>query len=113
MIRRICTSTSLGNGRYPSMSVSWTEDDDGNGWTGEAAFWTDGNTKEPPAHEISLRQGQPLGSIHIATDPFDHGCWSMASFEGAGLTERDLQWAAVYAAEALQRKRAVARRSST
>lgn len=113
MTRHVSTHTPLGNGRYPSMSVLWTEDEDGNGWTGEATFWTDGNTKEAPTHTIGLRQGQPLGSIHVFTDEFAHGFWSTTSFEGVGLTERDLQWAAAYAAEPLERKRKIARRFST
>lgn len=95
------------------MSVRWVEDDDGNGWTGEATFWTDGNTKEPPEHTICLRQGQPLGSIHVLVDECGHGSWSMTSFEGAGLTERDLQWAAAYAMEPLQQKRRIAKQFST
>lgn len=107
MARRMSTMTPLGNGYYPSMMVTWVEDADSNGWTGEATFWIDGNTPQPPAHTIILRQGQPLGLIFVATDETAHGSWSMTSFEGAGLTERDLQWAAAYAMEALKRKRAM------
>ena len=107
MARYLSTMTPLGNGRYPSMNVNWIEDPDLNGWTGEATFWTDGNTPQPPAHTINLRQGQPLGSISIMTDGTEHSAWSMTSFDGAGLTERDLQWAAAYAMEALKRKRAM------
>lgn len=105
MARYLSTMTPLGNGRYPSMNVTWTEDADSNGWTGEATFWADANTPQPPAHRINLRQGQPLGSISVTTDGTEHGAWSMTSFEGTGLTERDLQWAAAYAMETLKRKR--------
>jgi hypothetical protein len=64
---------------------------DGNGWTGVTQVWLDGNTKEGVEHIIHLRQDMPLGSIHV-------------DVEGVGLTERDLQWAALYASEVLKRK---------
>jgi hypothetical protein len=94
------------------MQVCWTEDADGLGWTGDAVFWTDGNTREPPDHTLSLRQGMPLGSISLAVDEISHGAWAYTHFEGAGLTERDLQWAAAYASEALKRKRELSRAES-
>jgi hypothetical protein len=86
------------------MSVHWTEDEDGNGWTGVTQVWLDGNTKEGDEHIIHLRQGMPLGSIHVDVDECSHGAWAFSSFEGTGLTERDLQWAALYASEVLKRK---------
>ena len=37
-------------------------------------------------------------------DEASHGAWSFNSFEGVGITERDLQWAGLYAVEAIKRK---------
>jgi hypothetical protein len=105
MVRQLSTRTRLGNSHYPTMSVNWTEDDDQNGWTGSVTFWIDGNTENPPKHTINIRQANPLGSIVVFVDEFESGCWAMTSFDGSGITERDLQWAAAYSMEALKRKR--------
>jgi len=105
MPRKVSTKTRLGNSPYPSLQITWTEDEDQNGWSGEAKIWTDGNTLKPCGnHTVTLRQGMPLGGIYVDVDGSSHGCWSGGSFEGAGLTERDLQWAALYAVEAIKRK---------
>lgn len=108
MSRHCTTRMSLGSNPYPCILVLWTEDDDSNGWTGKAQFWPDGDTKESPEHQIHLRQGQPLGSIFVDVDEVaGAGCWAMGRFDGSGLTERDLQWATLFAREALLRKRAL------
>jgi hypothetical protein len=102
---RATTRTQLENSLYPAMQVSWTEDEDGNGYTGKAVYWADGNTIIPPEHEIHVRQSIPLGMIYTDVDGFDYGCWASTKFEGVTITERDLQWAAAWASEALKRKR--------
>jgi hypothetical protein len=105
-MNRYCTTrTQFGNSRYPCLLVGWWQDEDQNGWAGVAQLWNDGKTKVGEEHHIHLRQGQPLGGIYIEVDEVAQaGCWSMASFEGAGITERDLQWATLFAREAIQRK---------
>ena len=96
------------NASYPSLQIYWTEDADQNGWTGKAEIWTDGYTLQPDEnHIITLRQGTPLGSIYVDIDSTSHGAWSFGSFEGAGLTERDLQWAGMWVVEATKRKEMV------
>jgi hypothetical protein len=108
MTRIQSTRTELANGRSPTMLVNWSEDEDGNGWTGKVTFWKDGNTQEPSDHAISLRQTIPLGAISVVVDECcGAGCWAMTRLDGVGITERDLQWAAAYALEALLRKRSV------
>ena len=105
MSRELVTRTRIENASYPSLQIYWIEDNDQIGWTGKAEIWTDGNTLQPCGnHTITLRQGTPIGSISIAIDEFSHGAWSYGSFEGAGLTERDLQWAGLYAFESIKRK---------
>jgi len=102
--RKLHTSTRLENAPYPRASVYWTEDEDGNGWTGFLSVWDDPNSRREASHEIHLRQGSPLGNIYIDVDPVSGGAWAFSSFEGHGITERDLEWAALYAVEALKRK---------
>jgi hypothetical protein len=93
------------NASYPSLQIYWKEDADQCGWTGKAEIWTDGKTLQPCGnHTVTLRQGTPLGSISISVDEFSHGAWSYGSLEGAGITERDLQWAGLYAVESIKRK---------
>jgi hypothetical protein len=105
MSRKCTTRASLGNGRYPCLIIRWVEDDDQSGWTGFARLWSNSTAMKGEEHQISLRQGQPLGSIYVEVDEAAQaGCWSMATIEGAGLTERDLQWATLFAREAIQRK---------
>jgi len=105
MPRIVITRTRLENSQYPSLTISWTEDMDGNGWTGVAKIWLDGNTLDnSPSHTVSVGQGTPLGSVHVMVDEASHGAWSFNSFEGVGITERDLQWAGLYAVEAIKRK---------
>ena len=103
-MRRISTLTPLGNSIYPCMTTTWTEDEDGLGWTGSAFLWKDGSTKESGLHEISVRQTTPLGGISAYVDPVSHGAWAMTKFEGTVLTERDLQWAAAWASAEIKRK---------
>jgi hypothetical protein len=105
MPRKVSTKTRLENSPYPSLQIIWTEDADQNGWTGEAVIWADGNTQQPCGnHTVTVGQGMPLGAIYVSVDGFSHGAWSFGSFEGVGLTERDLQWASLYAVEAIKRK---------
>ena len=105
MPRRVTTITHPNSASYyPTFSVCWTEDEDGNGWSGVCKVWLDGNTKKDREHTIGLRQTLPLGSISVSVDGSSHGAWAFSSFEGVGLTERDLQWAALYASETLKRK---------
>lgn len=103
-MRKLSTRTPLGNSPYPCMTTTWTEDADGLGWTGSCFTWVDGNTKESGLNEISIRQTTPLGGISAYVDPISHGAWASTRFEGTILTERDLQWAAVWASAEIKRK---------
>lgn len=105
MTRRLITRTPLENSVYPNMQVRWDEYEDGLGWKGTVTFWTDGNSRESAIHEIELRQSTPLGGIYASVDAVSHGCWASTKFEGTVLTERDLQWAAAWAAVEIRRKR--------
>lgn len=95
--RKVSTTTNLENAAYPKLVVLWTEDEDGNGWSGQACIWQSGSDHDAREHTISLRQGIPLGRIYLLVDECSHGCWASTSFEGTGLAERDLQWAAAFA----------------
>ncbi len=103
------TSTRLLLNNNPAnpvtMSVKWTADSDGHGWRGEVVVWKDHNEKLAEGHRITIRQGQPLGSISMSFDEaVGAGAWKFYSFEGTGITERDLQWATAWAALALRDK---------
>lgn len=101
------TRTRIGNGSSrKSAWITWTEDEDGLGWKGQLTFWKDPDTRDDnSAYDVEIRQGMPLGYITVLVEPSLYGCWSMTGFEGVGITERDLQWAAAFAVEALKRKR--------
>lgn len=102
-MNRICsTNTRLKNNRYPALLINWTEDDDGCGWKGKISIWNSENEQAPDEHTISIRQGNPLGSIYISVDVFGYGCWAMGQFEGVEITMRDLQWAALFAGQSLK-----------
>ena len=107
MAKYLATRTRFENSSYPCLSIAWWEDDDQSGWKGTTTTWIDGNTKIEDVHTVSIRQGLPLGSIFVAVDECEHGAWSFASFEGVGITERDLQWAAIFAVEAIKRKQQI------
>jgi hypothetical protein len=74
----------------------WYKDEDGLGWKGHLCFF-DKNEKLCDKHCISLRQTIPLGQISVSLDPCKGGAWKWNSFEGTGITERDLQWAMSWA----------------
>ncbi len=98
----------LVNGRhYPSLLVNYERDEDELGYEGTVTLWKDGNTRLCK-HRVSIRQGSPLGKILITLDAFEHGAWAMTDFEGVGITERDLQWAAAWAAMAIQNRHGIA-----
>jgi len=52
---------------------------------------------------ITVGETMPLGRISIALDPFSHGCYAGARIDGAGITNRDLQWATEWAAQVIFR----------
>lgn len=105
--RRTCaTRHRLGNSHYPGLSICWTQDADQLGWTGTCSLWTDGNTQACSGHTVRVRQGTPLGHLFLDFDECGPGCWRMAQIEGVGITERDLQWAGVWAGECLRSKHA-------
>lgn len=104
-MRKVSTRTPMETLHYPNMATLWTEDEDSLGWTGAARIWKDQDSCDPVRYEISLRQTTPLGGINAMVDPFSHGAWASTRFEGTVLTERDLQWAAAWAAVEIRRKR--------
>lgn len=85
------------------LRINWTADKDGHGWTGVCIVVQDGQKSEI-THEISLRQGQPLGKIFVMLDGDQHGAWMLNQFEGVEITERDLQWATIFAITAIKHK---------
>lgn len=95
----------MGTDTYPRMQTVWVEDEHGRGWTGSVKIWSDGNTNDSDLHEMSLRQSSPLGGIYAMVDSNSHGAWASIQFEGTGISERDLQWAAAWAAVEIRRKR--------
>jgi hypothetical protein len=103
MPRHFSTRHELGNGHYPSLSIVWLEDNDDHGFTGEATFWRDGNTKYC-THQVSVRQCVPLGYLVLTTDPVVYGCWSSTRIPVVRLDEEALCWAGAWAAESLKRK---------
>jgi hypothetical protein len=97
MMMNTTTRMSLCNGaKYPCIIVHWKPDADGHGYKGFASWHDDIGEKE--GHVISIRQTQPLGMISIDFDQCNGGAWRFHSFEGTGITERDLQWAMAWAA---------------
>ena len=102
-MRRVTTKTKMANAESPLFFVNWIEDRDFLGWRGVASVLTRPH-KESELHTVSVRQTIPLGLIVVTVDECAGGCWATAKFEGVGLTERDLQWAALYAMEAIKRK---------
>ncbi len=109
MNRGVSTRHELRNGsRYPAVSIMWREDSSwgGGGWQGTLSVWLSGEEKDPHEHTVAIGQGAPLGSVTIMFDSVGHGAWEIASFEGVGVTERDLQWATLWAVLALKSRRA-------
>lgn len=104
-MRQLTTRTRLENAAYPCLQVFWRENEDGLRWRGEATLWLDEDRSDPGVHVIEVGQTLPLGGIHAFVDPSSHGAWAMTRFEGTGITERDLQWAAAWGAVEIKRKR--------
>ena len=102
-MRRVTTKTKMANAESPLFCVNWAECEDGLGWSGLTYVVPRPHTNSK-SHTVSLRQTIPLGVIVVTVDECAGGCWATAQFEGVGLTERDLQWAALYAMEAIKRK---------
>ena len=90
-------------GKYPSLVVRWTEDEDGLGWEGIAQKFAE-EGKVGNVHTVSLRQTLPIGGIVVTFDGSVGGYWKTARFEGTRLDERDLQWATAWAVLALEDK---------
>jgi len=88
-----------------TLQIMWVADEDSHGWKGQCTVWKDRKDKIAEGHIVSLRQGQPLGSISVNLDECKGGAWVFHSFEGTGITERDLQWATAWAAIAIRDKR--------
>lgn len=104
----LTTRHALFNGsRYPSVSVQWKRDGawGGGGWTGKVVLWHSGSDRDEHEHTVSIGQGCPLGSVSLYFDSVGYGAWEMASIDGAGITERDLQWATLWAVLALKSRR--------
>ena len=91
------------NGKFPSYNFAYKRDDDELGYTAKVSVWLD-DLRADCGHSLEVRQGSPIGQIYLILDDCGHGCWSMGDIEGVGITERDLQWAALWAIEAIRRK---------
>jgi len=100
---RLCTVTPPPQhaDQYPSLQIVWERE--GQGYRGQATTWVDGNTRRC-VHEVYVGEGSPIGSIIIMVDALSHGSWAMDEFSGVDLCERDLQWATLYARQAIDRK---------
>jgi hypothetical protein len=95
--------------RYPAVSILWRPDDSwaSGGYLGELTVWLSGHDKDPHAHTVGIGQGAPLGHVTVAFDQLTYGAWESTHFDGVGVTERDLQWATLWAVLALKNRRAV------
>lgn len=97
------TKVKMKYDEYPILQIHWEEFEDKLGWHGNCVIWKSKNEKEKCEHEISLRQTMPLGFINVVFDEHPGaGTWAYSSFEGHGITERDLFWANCYAALAIE-----------
>lgn len=108
-MRPVSTRHQLRNGdRYPSITINWTPSEQwgGGGYEGKLSLWRSGNEKDPREHDVSIGQGAPLGQIMVMFDSVVHGAWEVGTLDGVGITERDLQWATLWAALALKSRRA-------
>lgn len=104
-MRQVTTNTEWENGYYPCLSTLWTETREGMEWRGETTLWQDGSTPaEGCTHRLVLTQSVPLGTLTVICDEVGCGCWASGSFPGVGITERDLQWAAEWAKQAIKGK---------
>jgi hypothetical protein len=105
---KLTTRINIEGGKhpFPVFHVQWTRDEDEMGWDGDCFIW-DAEGKEKlkgcKGHKISLRQCNPIGLISVTVDPCKGGALKWRSFEGTGLTERDLFWAAAWALSEIER----------
>jgi hypothetical protein len=101
-MRYAVVRVALANGkRHPALIVTYKQDDDGHGYDGQCSTWPDDRAPSCE-HTLSVRQSAPLGSIVVMLDANPAGSWATGEFEGAGIAERDLQWAALWAAQAIK-----------
>lgn len=109
MIPTASIRIELTNGqRYPAIMFHFKLDDDGHGYHGHSAIWENGNEKTNCEHTLSIRQGSPLGSLHVTLDCITYGAWATAQMPGVEITERDLYWAALWAVQAIKHRHTVA-----
>ena len=102
------THHQLFNGsRYPCFNINWSPSKLGNGYSGFLTLFHSSGDRDEKNHYIEIIQGCPLGSIHVDFDVGNGGSWDFASFEGVSITERDLQWATLWAALSLRARRKV------
>lgn len=102
------THLELSNGgRYPCIGVTW--DGNADGYRGKLTLWHGPGDRDEKQHDVSIVQTCPLGSVHVYFDSCGNGagCWAMGHIDGTGISERDLQWATLWAALALRSRRAL------
>lgn len=87
-----------------TLQVKWEPDEDGRGWAGHCTFYSmraEGDERVVASgYSVHIGQTIPLGSIYVNLDRH-----VSETFDGTGLTERDLYWATVWAATAIKNKR--------
>lgn len=106
MIPKSCSvHYRLKNDKYPLLIVRWERDEDEMGAKGIAMIFKTPNEKEERTYTISIRQTLPLGLICFELDGCIGGAWQFGTIDGAGLTERDLQWATAWGALAIKDKK--------
>lgn len=96
----ITTKTRLGNTEYPSLNVFW--EPHALGWKGVTTIWESSHVAKEETHEIYVGLTAPIGRIVVHFDGHEHGCMAMADLVGDTITNRDLQWAAVWAKEVIR-----------
>lgn len=88
--------------------IYFDKDPDGSGYTGWFNYQDD--EKTIVRHTINIRQTVPIGKIWFEFDTVSTaGCWQSGQFEGVTITERDLQWCAHWALQAVKYKNAALR----
>jgi hypothetical protein len=96
--------TSIRDHKGWELIVKWQRDEDGHGWEGGAKWFDRDGERATCAHVISVRLGQPLGSLSVALDEVQVGAWAYASLPASDCSNHDLQWATVWAKEAIRSK---------
>lgn len=103
---------SFRNGsRYPCAYVNWRREGSwvGGGWIGEITVWHSPEDRDERTHTVTIGQGCPLGQVSLYFDNIGgYGTWEMAYLDGVDITERDLQWATLWAMLALKSRRKIA-----